>query len=272
MNIKLNTDIYCISLKRSKRYYEFKKYIKNKSLEIKFAKVLSFKSKDFHYLKKNLSYEKHMFYNKGRMPTDREIACSISHQIAINNSDSKKNVLILEDDARFKIKISLLKRILSIIEKTHYYDIILLGYSKSDKKTEDYINLVNPFLKKIKLPIKRQNYYLGERFEHSTSGAVGYVVTPSAKKKLIQFDNVFRLADDWVLLDSLGLKIGYLNPTIIREDITMISSLDHTQDFIRPKKTNIIIIDILLSLRRRIIFLYRLLILFFRKWKNFLTF
>ena len=53
-------------------------------------------------------------------------------------------------------------------------------------------------------------YFIGDRYIHSTSGAVGYFLTENAKKKILDLKNVFHLADDWQLLYDCGIKIGYL--------------------------------------------------------------
>ena len=140
------------------------------------------------------------------------------------------------------------------LEKVKKFDIILLGFSRSDNKTEEYLNLVNPFLKFLKLQIKNHKYYVGERFKHSTSGALSYLVTPKGKQKIIKYNKKFRVADDWPLLESLGLKIGYLKPTIIEEDMRVESSLDHKQYFIRPRKTGILFNDLIIFLGRRFLF------------------
>ena len=127
------------------------------------------------------------------------------------------------------------------IEKISDYDIVLLGFSKSDYETEKYINLINPFLKIFTLPIKNHRYHVGERYNHTTSGAVGYFINKKGKEKILDIERNFRLADDWKILDDLGLRIGYLKPTVIMEDIDMNSSLNHKQYFIRPLKTNFLL-------------------------------
>ena len=272
MNIKFKSEIYFISLYRSNRYSDLEKYLNNKSFKAKIIRAISIKNKSFKELKKGFCYEMHKEFYPGIIPTDREVACTISHMHAIKKSDINNSLVLMEDDARITKNISLFKAILARIEKLDKYDIVLLGFSKSDYKTEKYINLINPFLKTYDLAIKGYKFHLGERYKHTTSGAVGYLINPKAKKKLIKMEKTFRLADDWKILDNLGFKIGYLNPTIIEEDISMISSLDHKQYFIRPLKTNILIIDLILSLRRRILFCYRFILLFLKKLDLFKSF
>ena len=272
MNNKFKSEIYFISLYGSKRYIDLKKYLNNKSLNAKIIRAISIKNKSFKGLKRELCFQMHKEIYPGIIPTDREVACSISHMHAIKTSNINNPLVLLEDDARIIKNTRLFKTILARIEKIDMYDIVLLGFSKSDYKTEKYINLINPFLKTYDLAIEGYEFHLGERYKHTTSGAVGYLISPKAKKKLIEIEKTFRLADDWKILDNLGFKIGYLSPTIIEEDITMISSLDHKQYFIRPLKTNILMVDLILSLRRRILFCYRFILLFLKKLDLFKSF
>ena len=48
---------------------------------------------------------------------------------------------------------------------------------------------------------------------------------------MIKLNKIYHLADDWKLLAELGIKIGYLNSTIIIENINLNSSLNHSQVF-----------------------------------------
>ena len=254
---KSKLEIYAISLLGTKRNKVFKKYLKNNDFEVKIIKALAVENKDFPIKKNNLSYLKHNEFNAKDKKTDREIACFISHMEAIKKSDKNKSLLLLEDDARLKISFKVFHEILSELEKVKKFDIILLGFSRSDNKTEEYLNLVNPFVKSLRLQIKDHKYYVGERFKHSTSGALSYLITPKGKQKLIKFKKIFRVADDWPLVESLGLNVGYLKPTIIEEDMNVESSLDHEQYFIRPRKTGFLINDLIISLGRRVLFCYR---------------
>ena len=102
------------------------------------------------------------------MPTRNEIACTLIHINALKKSKKEKNLVILEDDARFNIDVNLFKQILEKLENYFYYDIVILGFSKSDYKSESYINLVNPFLARYKLKIKDFDYSIGDRYFHTT--------------------------------------------------------------------------------------------------------
>ena len=196
MTFKFKGEIYFISLFRSKRFYELKKYLKNKSLNAKIIRAFSINNTKFNLQKSFFSYKKYKKFHSGMFPTDREIACSISHLNAIRKSDMNQGLVICEDDARLLINEKLFTNILGSIEKISDYDIVLLGFSKSDYETEKYINLINPFLKIFTLPIKNHRYHVGERYNHTTSGAVGYFINKRKRKKSLILSVIF----DWLMI------------------------------------------------------------------------
>ena len=259
------SEIFCISIYKSDRYYNFKKYLKNKRIDYKIIKAISSKEKRFKNLTKTFSYEMFNKFRNTQSPSEREMACYLSHIKAIKKSDKNRSLIILEDDARFKVRLDLFKKIIKKLEQIEHYDIFLLGYSKSDSITEDYLNLVNPFLRFIKLPINKYKYLVGDRYKQTTCGAIGYLITANAKQKILKNEKIFRFADDWEILENIGLKIGYLKPTIIQEDIGQLSTLNHKQHFIRPYITGVFIIDFILSLRRKFIFFIRISKFFIKK-------
>ena len=261
MKSDYKTEIFCISIFNSERYLKFIEYIRQFKINFKLIEATTPKSENFLKISNLFNYEKHKIYHMDKLPSELEIACTISHLNAINISNINKNLVIFEDDSRFKINIELFKDILSEIEDHNFYDVIIFGFSKSDRKSEEYINVINPFISRYKLKIENYKYFIGDRYFHTTSGALGYFIRPSGKRKLIILNKIYHLADDWKLLEELGLKIGYLNSTIIWEDINLDSSLKHSQVFIRPKSTRFPFINFLLFVRRRLLFLYRKIIL-----------
>jgi hypothetical protein len=136
------------------------------------------------------------------------------------------------------------------------FDIVVLGYSKADDNTEAYINIINPFL-----PIFRSvsPNAIGARYQHTTSGAVGYVVKKRVVTMLSAIETPCYLADDWVYYASLGLNLCYDSPMLVREYILGgNSTLGHYCSFIAPKNHKSPFVRMLLIIRRRLIGFYRL--------------
>jgi glycosyl transferase family 25 len=194
----------------------------------------------------------------GRLPTAGEIGCTLSHLSAMrsfNVNDLSRGGVVFEDDA--------MPRQTSIIFENIYeeillspFDIVVLGYSKADDNTEAYFDIVNPFLPVFKTAVGPYN--VGVRYQRSTSGAVGYVVKNSSQSILSRIEKPSYLADDWDYYSSLGLSIGYLKPTLVREDtLGLKSTLGHDIGYIAPRHHDVQFIHYLLIFRRKLIGLYR---------------
>lgn len=196
-----------------------------------------------------------------RAPSAGEIGCTLSHLLAIRKLGDKGlsgEGVIFEDDVIPLCGSGTIEQIYTDIIASPF-DIVVLGYSKADDNTEAYIDIVNPFL-----PICRSisPYAIGVRYQHSTSGAVGYVVKKRAATVLFSIETPCHLADDWAYYASLGLNIGYVSPMLVREDILGVkSTLGHDCGFIAPNNHKSFFVRMLLKIRRRVIGFYRLRIM-----------
>ena len=254
-------EIIYITLKDSKRSINYFNYLNSINLIAK-----PFYGYDFRKLSpltefKNFS--KKMFSKRYRRnPTCSEIGCSLSHLKAIKLSDSSEPLIILEDDALLKVKLREFLKIVELIKNTDRYEIVIFGFSKCDVISDYELNIVNPFLPLLRL--KDSKYSIGERLIHSTSGALGYYLSPSAKRKISSLEKIFHVADDWSFYSNLGLKIGYVYPSIVIEDLDQKSTLNHNEKYFRPSKSNYKLINNLFFYRRYLIGLIRKILLIFK--------
>lgn len=163
-----------------------------------------------------------------RPPSAGEIGCSLSHLKLIKSfrmAGGKDYEVVFEDDALPKVPGQEFENICDELSNAPF-DVILLGYAKTDEKNESYINIVNPFY-----PLRRASnaaYAVGVRYSDSLAGAVGYLVKKSAILKLAELEKVEHLADDWSFFSSLGLRIGHVSPMLVKEDyLSLVSTLEH---------------------------------------------
>ena len=151
-----------------------------------------------------------------------------------------------------------------------YKAVIILGFSKCDEVSYKQINIGNPFVKTINF--NNFKYSLGERLIHSTCGTVAYYLSPSAKKKISSLEKIFHVADDWKFYSDLGIKIGYVYPSIVIEDLTQKSTIDHNENYFRQLRYKNKFINSLLIIRRYTIGFFRKILLkgkiYFAKAKN----
>jgi len=196
-----------------------------------------------------------------RTPSAGEIGCTLSHLLAIRHLGAdglSGEGVIFEDDVIPLCRSAIFEQIYADILASPF-DIVVLGYSKADNNTEAYVNIVNPFLSIFR---SVSPYAIGARYQHTTSGAVGYVVKKRGVAMLSAIETPCHLADDWVYYASLGLNIGYVSPMLVREDILGVNStLGHDCGFIAPKNHKSAFVRMLLIIRRRLIGFYRLRIM-----------
>jgi len=176
------------------------------------------------------------FSNKySRLPKVAEIGCSLSHLKLIKSlriGEKKDYEVVFEDDAFPMVQSQEFETICDELSNSPF-DIISLGYSKTDEKMESYINMVNPFYPL--LWSSNEAYAVGVRYSDGLPGAVGYIVKKNAVLKLTKLEKVEHLADDWSFFSSLGLRIGHVSPMLVKEDYSLLkSTLGH--DHIVPPR------------------------------------
>ena len=254
---KINEIIY-ITLEGSKRSFNYNNYLT--SLNLRAKPFFGFDFRNLSHLNQFNNFSKKKFSKRyGRYPTSAEIGCALSHLMAIKSSEISKPLIILEDDALFKVKLKVFSRIIELIKNTNKYQIVIFGFSKCDLISDNELNIVNPFIPTLKL--NNSKYSIGERLIHTTSGALGYYLSPSAKRKISSLENIFHVADDWNFYSSLGLKIGYVYPSIVIEDLDQKSTLNHNEKYFRPSKSRYKFINNLYFIRRYLVGLIRKLLL-----------
>ncbi len=197
----------------------------------------------------------------GRLPVPGEIGIALSHLMAIRKiaaEGSGGNGVICEDDVIPLCRSDVFERLFEDILASPF-DIVVLGYSKCDDNTEAYIDVVNPLLPRFKC---ESPYVVGVRYEHTTCGAVGYVVKKRAVSVLTTIETPLHLADDWAYFASLGLKIGYLSPMLVREDVLgSQSTVGHDAGYISPRHYGSPVVRALQTIKRKSVGFCRLRIL-----------
>ena len=258
-------EIFYITLRDNERSSTYSDYLKSINLYAKPFYGFDLRGvSDLH--KFNNFSQKRFFDRYGRKPTSSEIGCSLSHHEVIKKSNRNKPIIILEDDALLKVKTKTFLNVVKLIGNLDKYDILIFGFSKCDETSDHQLNISNPFL-----PTKNLNYLgysLGERLINSTSGALAYYLSVSAKKKISFLDEIYHVADDWNFYSKLGLKIGYIYPTLVIEDLNQKSTLEHNEGFFRASRSNnrfingyFLIKDYALGFIRRLILKFKIKIL-----------
>lgn len=186
--------------------------------------------------------DKYTLENTGKVLTNGELACNLSHFSIYENILEYKHdyTLILEDDAI--VIDDLVGFLSSLIKKNLTFDVMLLGYSKVDEsglKKLDKIHPIGPALFNYK------NYNVGKVYREYTSGTVGYLITYSGAKKIIASNLKGKcLADNWDLYSNFAeLKILHCRPFLIFENfIDHKSSIADDRDkFLKNNKENFFI-------------------------------
>ncbi|QPW26368.1 glycosyltransferase family 25 protein [Edwardsiella ictaluri] len=154
--------------------------------------------------------------------TKGELGCALSHMQLYKKivDDNLAFARVIEDDAvilNHDEKI-LNDFILALETKNIDWDIMLLGYSKLKACDSFGFYLKEP----IKNIVKSGAYSLGIPFRNWTCGTVGYLVSQSGAKKMINnaaFGKVCTVADDWLFFEkNYNLKILHIRPLIVLED------------------------------------------------------
>ncbi len=251
-------EIIYITLKNNERSLIYSDYLKSINLCAKPFYGFDFRNISVSNEFKNFSKKK--FFNKyGRRPTSAEIGCVLSHFEVIKSSKSRDPLIILEDDALLKVSSKVFIKILDSINNTDRYEIVIFGFSKCDEISDYQLNISNPFL--ATKTFKNLDYSLGERLVNSTSGALAYYLSPSAKKKISLLSNIHHVADDWDYYSKLGIKIGYIYPSLVIEDLSQKSTLNHNENYFRVSISENKFINFLKIIKNYSLGFYRKLLL-----------
>ena len=272
MKINIGYEIFYITLKDNERSSNYFNYLK--SIKLIADPFYGFDFTKLSDLSEVKNFSKINFEKRyKRKPSISEIGCSLSHFEAIKNSDISKPLIILEDDAHLKENSDVFLELVEFIKKNNRYEIVIFGFSKSDEISDYELNIVNPFLPTLRM--KNSKYSIGERLINTTSGALAYYLSPSAKRKISSLKNIFHVADDWDFYSKLGIRIGYVYPTIVIEDLSQKSTLKHNENYYRSRVSDIKFLNSLFILRRYLIGATRKLFLIFKVYflsRKFLRF
>ena len=246
--LKSNLKTYVVSLKTEKiRRAQIKKILDNLGIAFDFFDAIN-PNVDKKYL---ANYNKaQAIQNCGRELTTGELGCNLSHQMVYKDLVESKHdfALVLEDDAL--VNLDIVEVLNSILEEKVQWDVVLLGYSKINKKMYSKINFQNPIGKSI---LNIDNYSIGVVNRNYTSGTVGYLISNNAAKKIIDDGYLgVCLADNWDLYHKKSnLKIYHCRPFLIFEDFENLnSSISYERDLNEVRGySKSIFFDILRNLR-----------------------
>ena len=156
------------------------------------------------------------------------IGCVLSHfnlyKSLLRCENNSKYYIIVEDDC---IPLATSSELKNIIDKAliSSFDILLLGYSKTDNTQYEVINKMNPFKKLY----SSGKFDIGIRYKQSSCGAVAYVVSRSFLENITtSIKKPYYVADEWSFLEKrLKLLILHTSPLCFLEDYNgMASSLE----------------------------------------------
>jgi GR25 family glycosyltransferase involved in LPS biosynthesis len=204
----------------------------------------------------SLSFDSEGFEARyGRPPSYAEIGCALGHRKAYQSLSLSLDsfALILEDDARIAAGESDIRALEQWCQSKNF-DIIILGYSKFDKISLEYYDLVNP---RLKFESYSKKGIVCHRFFESTSGSVAYLVSKRAAIAILRDMRPNFLSDDWPFL-SAKLSIMHASPPLIWEDFLHFESLSgHANAPLRPFEFKHRIMNIMLLAYRNFKHVYR---------------
>ena len=156
------------------------------------------------------------------------VGCVLSHYNLYKTLLEYKNnsgyYIIVEDDC---IPLANSNDVENIIDAAleSSFDILLLGYSKTDDNQYKIINKTNPFKKLY----SSGKFNIGIRYKQSSCGAVAYVVSRSFLDNITNsIKKPYYVADEWLFLEKkLKLLILHTSPLCFLEDYNnMVSNLE----------------------------------------------
>lgn len=159
----------------------------------------------------------------GRDARNGEIGCTLSHYCIAHVHSTDLNhewSLVLEDDAIFSEQ-----ELLSFVNGLPAIDkptILVLGHSKTIKR--------NLFIQRLIYPLKDIIAINGKLFGHTGEtrcGTVAYVANRSASMLIAKNQMTFWLADDWTLIENMGVDVLHFKKPLVYELMDGVSSTDN---------------------------------------------
>jgi|TARA_Y100000389_G_scaffold201899_1_gene245733 glycosyl transferase, family 25 len=157
------------------------------------------------------------------------VGCVLSHyylyKTLLESKNNSEYYIIVEDDCiPLATSNDLENTIDAALESS--FDILLLGYSKTDDAQYKIINKMNPFKKLY----SSGKFNIGIRYKQSSCGAVAYVVSRRFLKNITtSIKKPYYVADEWSFLEKrLELLILHTSPLCFLEDYNnMVSNLEN---------------------------------------------
>lgn len=160
----------------------------------------------------------------GRQARQAEVGCAYSHlslykQIADDKAGDHQ--CILEDDAL--LETSFFNAIETIDKfKEKKPTIYVLGFVKTRKKEH--------LIRKLKYPLRSKIKFGKLVFginDLNQCGAISYVINKSAAELIISQEQLFWLADDWMIYKRMGINVLFIEKPLVYEDLTTDSSTNN---------------------------------------------
>lgn len=171
----------------------------------------------------SFDYEKYRKLDKNFLP-DNAVGCTLSHNAVYKKilENDIEGALILEDDFILNYPNKVLISVIEDIVRSGV-ELCLLGYSKMNAFDLFNYNLSNPFTICVKL---NADFNICKRTFNTTSGTVGYYIRNTAAKKIIDAGIPYYVADEWPLIQTLGVDIYHVSPCLLSESDALISTIE----------------------------------------------
>jgi glycosyl transferase, family 25 len=215
-------DAHVVSIKNCDRRPIALKRAKECGLKLLFHDAVDLTEHDINSQRNVFNISK-FFKRYGRYPASGEIGVLLSHYALwkkLSKEYSDPFYLILEDDFIPKTTKNKIVEILEAVDLD--FDIMILGYSKVNKESENVINIINP----IKVLYSTGENDIGIKFRESTCGMVAYIVSANFVKEISRdsLELPYHLSDDWSIFKQRGFKILHVTPLCFREDFLNMDS------------------------------------------------
>lgn len=160
----------------------------------------------------------------GRDIRKGEIGCTTSHYELykkLKKNSSYNWHLILEDDASIEKEFQSLCNNFDMLSAEIRPMILILGHSKTVKKFQ--------WVQKLKQPMKTElqigSHQFGKKYVNLV-GTVSYMINNSAIDTILQH-TPYWLADDWGLIEEMGINVLHIKDNLVYEEFDGISLTDN---------------------------------------------